>query len=285
LKKENTLQLNTKLEVFKVFRKGIAAFAEGKLDEAISLYREAIQIDPSFIQIYIHFGEALHRKGDLNAAKEQFFKARQLAWEANDKIGLFDSLFKIGQLNRMKIREGKLKGGEIDETIFYLEEALKLADELQILNLKVSLTADLAMVFRNKKDYERAVQKGQEALVLARQFHSVEDEALALWVMGDTYEAMKEPQKAYDSFYEAVQLKEKIKNSHLVVFFYLCPNRRGRGKNLTILILKTKTPGPLRAPGLFCLISQLLVTLNIHQHRCCLLHGYSIRQPVRYHTD
>jgi tetratricopeptide (TPR) repeat protein len=54
---------------------GVALQAQGRLDEAIDHYRQAIEINPAFEEAYCNMGVVLHLQGKLDKAVEYYHKA------------------------------------------------------------------------------------------------------------------------------------------------------------------------------------------------------------------
>jgi tetratricopeptide (TPR) repeat protein len=59
-------------EAVKAFEKGVSLGNEGKLDEAIKKFEEAIGVAPNFYQAKNNLGSALLAKGNFEGAREQF---------------------------------------------------------------------------------------------------------------------------------------------------------------------------------------------------------------------
>ena len=74
---------------------------EERLDEAIALYKQAIELNPGFPWYYYELGETLTEKGDLDEAIAQFFQATKInpnsAWFCYE---LAKALQKKGELNQ-----------------------------------------------------------------------------------------------------------------------------------------------------------------------------------------
>ena len=54
----------------RIYREGFAAFAEGRSDEAIGKYREALELDPQLAIAWNGLSMALKQQGDLDGAVE-----------------------------------------------------------------------------------------------------------------------------------------------------------------------------------------------------------------------
>jgi len=124
---------------------GVALKATGKLDQAIDCYRRAIEADPSFAQAHNNLANALKARGDLAGAIEHFEQAARLAptmAEAHYNLGLLFS-----------------DHGRDDEAIAQYEEALRLAPDLyQAHNNIGNLLSDRAQWDRALAHLRRAVE-------------------------------------------------------------------------------------------------------------------------------
>jgi len=65
--------------------------SEGKLDEAIAFYKNALQSDPQSWQAYLGMGSALDLKGDYAAARQDFQKAIDMT-SGSDKVRALRSM-------------------------------------------------------------------------------------------------------------------------------------------------------------------------------------------------
>jgi len=219
MQKKKSLQLNVDLEAYKFLRQGAEALSSKNPEAAITALSKAIEIDSNFIEAYIQLGEAQHLVGNDKAAKESFLKARELSWKANDKLGLFDSLIKLSSLNRTQIRQNMLKIPEVDEAIFYNQEALRVAGEVNRPDLKSMILGNLSILSRKKEEFLKALDYGNEALSLAKQYGLPKDEAQALSALGDVYEAMGNRQKAYDMYYQITEMGDKVDNNLIALAY------------------------------------------------------------------
>jgi tetratricopeptide (TPR) repeat protein len=96
--------------------------AQGKLDEAIAADRETIRREPGNAKVYFHLGGILQAKGDLAAALDVFRKghelgARQSGWSYSSTSMLGNLGSKVG--NTLKDQ------GKLDEAIAAYEETIQ----------------------------------------------------------------------------------------------------------------------------------------------------------------
>ena len=67
--------MSTKEEMF---AKGLGAYGKGNLDEAITAFKDALQLDPTYADAYFAMASSLNKKGDLNGAISAIKKAIDL---------------------------------------------------------------------------------------------------------------------------------------------------------------------------------------------------------------
>lgn len=94
---------------------GIALDEQGKLDEAMAQYQEALKIRPSYPAAENNLGLALQRKGALDEAIAHFQKAIQGAGFVEPIVNLGNAL---------------LQKGEVEEAIVQYQQAVRLAPNL-----------------------------------------------------------------------------------------------------------------------------------------------------------
>src|SRR5207248_7138829 len=57
---------------------GVSLVGQGRIDEGIAVYREAIAIEPYHWKSHFNLGIALEKKGEIDAAVEEFSKTAEL---------------------------------------------------------------------------------------------------------------------------------------------------------------------------------------------------------------
>ena len=60
--------------------RGVVYYKQGKFDEAIADYTQAIRIDPNFALTYSDRGNAYDEQGDKAKAEADFAKAKELGY-------------------------------------------------------------------------------------------------------------------------------------------------------------------------------------------------------------
>jgi superkiller protein 3 len=59
-------------------KRGISLGKEGRIDEAIALFKKAVEIDPSYAESYNNLGYAYYLKGDKAQAEAYFRKTLEM---------------------------------------------------------------------------------------------------------------------------------------------------------------------------------------------------------------
>ncbi|HUH65863.1 MAG TPA: tetratricopeptide repeat protein [Syntrophales bacterium] len=125
---------------------GIALQGQGRVKEAISHYLEAIRINPNYIKAYVNLGEALAAQGKAAEAMAMFSKALQIkpdSVEANYNMGTM-----------------LLSGGDLKGAVYHFRECIRIK-------------ADYAKAYNNlgnalflEKRIDEAIESFREALRL-----------------------------------------------------------------------------------------------------------------------
>jgi Flp pilus assembly protein TadD len=125
---------------------GVAMTDQGRLDEAIQVFREALTLLPDDARIYFNLGRALRRQGRTHEAMSSFFRSIELDPNKADAYdGLANTLVDRGMwtaavaayrhsitldptVSRVHSNLGSALGklGRHDEALVHLEEALRL---------------------------------------------------------------------------------------------------------------------------------------------------------------
>jgi uncharacterized protein HemY len=104
---------------------GHALFRQGKLDEAMAQYYEAIRIKPDFPEAHDNLGIALYRQGKLDEAIAQYYEALRIAPDAKVHYDLATALVRDGT-NQETLGHLEARDRRLQEAIGHLEAALKL---------------------------------------------------------------------------------------------------------------------------------------------------------------
>ncbi|MFC1590642.1 tetratricopeptide repeat protein [Candidatus Omnitrophota bacterium] len=159
---------------------GMEQGLEGNIGNAVSLFREAIELDPGNAEYFNNLGLAYYRKDDLARAKESFGKALELDPE-NEKtkadLGLVERRLEIAEGPQGPSAGGKDAGGaadavtalnqkgeeagrsgDLDAAVSIFEKALKLdPEDARTLN-------NIGYAYFKKADYRKAKRYFKKAL-------------------------------------------------------------------------------------------------------------------------
>jgi tetratricopeptide (TPR) repeat protein len=158
---------------------GIALNNQGKTDEAIAHYREAIELRPSYAEAHYNLGRLLARKGQLDDAVTHYEKALEIDpadAEAQNNLGV--TLF---------------GSGRVDEAIAHYQEALKIRPDY------AEPSCNLASALLSKGDLDGAIAYYSMCLaLLPNQAEPEHNLASALLRKGRTDEAIAHYKKALE---------------------------------------------------------------------------------------
>ena len=118
----------------------------GRLDEAIALYHQVIEINPNFAWAYNNLGDALVKQGNLDEAVAYYFESLKLnpnsAW----------LLYGLG--------EALAKQGDLEGAIEYLQKAIEIKPNFY------KFYHSLGQVLTVKEDFDEAISSYQKAIDL-----------------------------------------------------------------------------------------------------------------------
>jgi len=158
----------------------VTLYNQGRLDEAIIHYREALRIEPGNFKAHVNLGIALSEQGQYDEALEHFNIAVRLDPDSHDahyNLGL--ALLLQGRLNEAavhlkeairikanwpethnKLASVYLRQGKPDDAIIHYEYSLELnPDQPQV-------HRDLGLLFHRQGNFERVIYHWQKALEL-----------------------------------------------------------------------------------------------------------------------
>jgi tetratricopeptide (TPR) repeat protein len=167
---------------------GAAFLNEGQTDEAIRQFQEAIQLKPDYAEAHYNFGTALDSKGQTDEAIGQYQEAIRL------KPGYAEACNNLGNV--------LLKRGRIDEAIGEFQEAIRLNPDNAIAHY------NLGSVLLNKGRTDEAVSQFREAVRIKPDYaEACNNLGNALLKSGQTGEAISQYQAA-------IRLKPDDANAH-----------------------------------------------------------------------
>ena len=206
----------------------------GELEQADSLLKESLKIDPSFAPAYIGFSELWLRKGDLGKANESATKAVQMDEEFRSWWnGLNDIRTRI-QNGKRNVQQGqfdvamqeyqaivdkfpyfpeaqfymgltKFRQKDIERAAFYFSEALKIYPGHQKARKGLNNVTKQLLNNGNKAykrgDLEKASENYLKAVKFDQKFY------LAFYQLGVLEKKMGNSDKAIDYFNKAIKIK------------------------------------------------------------------------------
>jgi Tfp pilus assembly protein PilF len=157
---------------------GFDFFEKGRVDEAITHYQSALQINPGYVQACNNLGKALIQKGRADEAITQFQRALQInPGYMEAQVNLGNALLQKGKVDEaitqfqqaLQINPGfaaahnnlgkvLLERGRVDEAITHFQEALRIDPNLAVTHINLGL----ALSQQGKVD--EAITQYQEAL-------------------------------------------------------------------------------------------------------------------------
>ena len=172
---------------------GVALASQGRVDEAIAQYSEAVRLKPDFAEAYYDLGLGLASQGKVNEAIAQYSEALRLNSnyaEAHNNLGvalagqgkISDSIAQYSEALRLKPDDavahnnlGNLlaRQGKVDEAIAQYHEALRLKPDF------AQAYYDLGLVLAGQKKVDEAIHEYREALRINPGYQQAR-EALAL---------------------------------------------------------------------------------------------------------
>jgi tetratricopeptide (TPR) repeat protein len=168
---------------------GNALFVEGKIDEAILHYNEALRLAPDYPEAHIRLANALMRKEDIEQAIVHYKKALQLKTDCH-KVHYYSPFVEQHSTNCYEVHcylaAALLKKGENAEAIEHYAESLKLKPD------QPEVHYNLANILMEEDRLSEAVTHYNEALKLRPNYLEAHSNlAKALAKQGNLAEAIQ----------------------------------------------------------------------------------------------
>ena len=172
------------------------------LDKALTLALEADD-EPLLMSAYGFLGNLYRLRQDYQTSLDYYMKALSLhnvpANQTKSSI-----LNNIGVLHRIL--------NNPDRAVFFLEQALDLAKQLELKPTIMSASHGLGTIYGDRKDYPKVVEYMQRTLDLSRELGDKSYEILSIMSLASCFAANKEYEKALDFAQEGLDISETFGN-------------------------------------------------------------------------
>jgi tetratricopeptide (TPR) repeat protein len=201
---------------------GLAYLKLDRREEAISSFKEAIRLQPSFAEAHYHLGQAYYESGEFFPAAAALEEAIRL------NPGFFDALVALGKTYQHSglytksvevLRKATLLRPDAIDTKGALGAAFLLAGQpeeaAQVLQEVVRLSPRSAFAYTNLGQAYRLLGKFQNALdVLQEALRISPTDSVAHNHLGLTYESLDRQQEALAAYRQAVAIKSDYAEAH-----------------------------------------------------------------------
>jgi Flp pilus assembly protein TadD len=218
---------------------GNALAAKGLLDEAVSSYHKAIDLDPQDAKAHNNLATALSRQGRKEDAMASYRKAIEI-----------DPGYSNAYYNLAAMLEGK---GLLDDAILAYRKVIEISPR------DAEAHIGLGNVLKSKGLFDQAIAAYRKAIELAPK------DARAPYALGNTLAAQGRPKEAEAEFREALRIKEDYPEAHCNLGHTL----RGQGRFEESLVsfkrgheLGSKQPGWRYPSAKWVLEAERLVALD-----------------------
>jgi len=168
----------------------------GQFDQAVTAYRDAIELNPDFSWSYHHLGDALTQQQQWEESAEAFRKAIELNPEHyGSYVGLGKSLAKLGQLDEAiaAYRRAKELNPDADWINFPLAEVLEQKKQ-----------SDLALAIAS---CQRAIELNPDDLQAYHKFLEIQPENCNVWFqLAETLAKQNQLEEAIAAYRQAQEL-------------------------------------------------------------------------------
>jgi tetratricopeptide (TPR) repeat protein len=195
---------------------------EGRVDEAISHYLQALQVNPGYAEAHYNLGNALLKNGRVDEAITHFQEALQIKpnyAEAHNNLG--NALLKNGRVDEAithfqealqiksnyaeahnNLGNALLKNGRVDEAITHFEQAVKITPDYAVAH------NDLGSALRQKGRVDDAITHFEQAVQTKPDF------AEAHYNLGNALLQMGRLDESIAQYQQAVQIKPGLAEAH-----------------------------------------------------------------------
>jgi len=179
---------STEQDATRLIDQGHALEAQGKLDEAMQCYREAIRLAPNPARGHLNRGNVLLLQGDLQGALDAF---RTALVHQPDYAGAY---YNIGN--------ALLGNRQLDEAVASYRSALRIKPDY------AEVHCSLGVALHEQGKLEEAAQSQRQALAFAPDFVEAHSN------LGNALQAIGELQEAVACYHKALELKPDFADVH-----------------------------------------------------------------------
>jgi tetratricopeptide (TPR) repeat protein len=169
---------------------GIARIAMKQPDEAITAFREALELDPKLVGTHLQLGIAFEAKGQLDRAIEEYKEEIKLDSRWAPHLRLANALVDTGQL---------------DEAIRECQDAIRICISDKE---RASIHNCLGIAFDRNKQRDEAIKEFREAIRLDK------DYATYHYSLGGALYMRKQLDEAIKEYLQAIHLKKNYAEAH-----------------------------------------------------------------------
>nr|MBA3356812.1 tetratricopeptide repeat protein [Pyrinomonadaceae bacterium] len=190
---------------------GIIHFDQGDYTKALEYFQQSLKLReeigqaPGIQGSLNNIGEVYRLQGDFAQAMEYYQKSLTLAEKMGSKGGIRTALTNIGETYRLQ--------GNYAQAMEHLRKSLTLSEEMGArISIPETLNSMAAVRF-SQADYRQALEFAERAADVARQTGHREYLRSALTMSGRAYRALNQPDKARQSFEEAIAIGESLRST------------------------------------------------------------------------
>ncbi|MCD4797327.1 MAG: tetratricopeptide repeat protein, partial [Candidatus Cloacimonetes bacterium] len=163
------------------------------------------QMQKSLYDAYFNRGSIFYQIGKMDDALTDYFLAKKIIEQMNDKRNLIELLHAIGWCY--------LFTGDVDNALYYFEKELKITE---VMNSKITLAKtfnSLSIAYRNRGNYEKHIEYNKRSL---ETLHDLDDDYYLQSVylnLGIGYRMQGDYEKALECYHKSLKVLEKNKNT------------------------------------------------------------------------
>jgi tetratricopeptide (TPR) repeat protein len=172
----------------------------GDYKRAIEAGKLAVKKDPYNSDAYYCLGKAYFNIGELKSAYENMKKAESLTNNKKDLMYIYNQIGLI--LDKM---------GYSNDALLYHSRSLSLAKDLGNTDMQATLLNNIANVYYNKGELDKALSYYEESLSLRT---NEKDKAVTYNNIANTYDKKGDYQKAVEYLQKAIEIDEKYGDYH-----------------------------------------------------------------------